>query len=46
MAKYIEATEMEDPAQRAAVMDQILAYNREDLAALSAVFIWAEEHQV
>ena len=33
MAKYIEGVETEVEATRAEVMDEILAYNREDLAA-------------
>ena len=40
MAKYIEAVETEDPAARAEVMDQILAYNKEDLEATWAVLEW------
>lgn len=40
MAKYIEATETEDEAQRAEVMEEILAYNREDLEATWAVLQW------
>jgi len=40
MAKYIEATETEDAGQRAQVLDQILAYNREDLEATWAVLKW------
>jgi len=40
MAKYIEAVETEDAAERAAIMDAILAYNREDLAATWAVLQW------
>ena len=40
MAKYIEATETADEAQRTDVMDQILLYNREDLAATWAVLRW------
>jgi predicted RecB family nuclease len=40
MAKYIEAVETEDETTRAEVMDQILAYNREDLAATWAVLQW------
>jgi predicted RecB family nuclease len=40
MAKYIEATETEDSDQRAQVLDQILAYNREDLEATWAVLNW------
>lgn len=40
MAKYIEAIETENPEQRAAVIDEILAYNQEDLEATWAVFNW------
>ena len=40
MAKYIEAVETESAAERAAIMDEILAYNREDLAATWAVLQW------
>jgi len=40
MAKYIEATEMEDEAARNEVMDVIRTYNREDLEATWAVFQW------
>jgi len=40
MAKYIEATETEDQKQRAELMNQILAYNREDLEATWAVLKW------
>ncbi len=40
MAKYIEAVETEDPAAQAEVMDQILAYNEEDLQATWAVLEW------
>lgn len=43
MAKYIEAVETEDPAQRAAVMDDIRAYNQEDLEATWAVLRWLNE---
>jgi predicted RecB family nuclease len=42
MAKYIEATETEDQDLRAQVMDEILAYNREDLEAAWAVLKWLE----
>lgn len=45
MAKYIEATETEDPQQRQQVMDQILAYNREDLEATWAVLKWLRAKQ-
>ena len=40
MARYIEATEMNDPAEQAGVLDQIKAYNQEDLDATGAVLEW------
>ncbi len=40
MAKYIEATETENEAERAALMKQILDYNREDLESTWAVLQW------
>ena len=40
MARYVEATETGDRARRAAIMDEILAYNREDLEATWAVLEW------
>lgn len=40
MAKYIEATETGDEAQRAAVMTEILRYNQEDLQATCEVLRW------
>lgn len=40
MAKYIEAVEAENPDQRDEVMNEILAYNREDLEATWAVLNW------
>ncbi len=40
MAKCIEATETEVEAQRAELMGEILAYNREDLEATWAVLQW------
>jgi len=43
MAKYIEAVETEDPEVQLAIMDEILSYNREDLAALWAVFEWLQK---
>jgi predicted RecB family nuclease len=43
MAKYIEATETEDEAKRAEVMQQILDYNREDLDSTWAVLQWFRE---
>ena len=43
MAQYIEATETKDEATRQKVMDQILKYNEEDLAATWAVLCWVQE---
>ena len=40
MAKYIEAVETEDSGKRNEVMNEILAYNREDLEATWAVLNW------
>jgi predicted RecB family nuclease len=40
MAKFIEATEMDDFGQRQEVMDEILRYNQEDLEATWAVMNW------
>jgi predicted RecB family nuclease len=40
MARYIEATETNDERLRASIMDEILAYNREDLEATWAVLEW------
>ena len=40
MAKYVEATETRDAGVRAAILDEILAYNREDLEATWAVMEW------
>jgi predicted RecB family nuclease len=40
MAKYIEATETEDKTQRDQVMEEIKAYNREDLEATWTVLQW------
>ena len=40
MARYIEATETADERLRAEIMDEILAYNREDLEATWAVLEW------
>ena len=40
MAKYIEATECEDRAEREALLGEILDYNREDLEATWAVLEW------
>lgn len=43
MAKFIEATEMDDESERAEVMDQILTYNQEDLEATWAVMKWLRQ---
>lgn len=40
IANCIEATETEDKKQRDELMDQILAYNGEDLEAIWAVLQW------
>jgi predicted RecB family nuclease len=40
MARYIEATETADERVRDEIMDEILAYNREDLEATWAVMGW------
>jgi predicted RecB family nuclease len=40
MARYIEATETSDERLRAEIMDQLLAYNQEDLEATWAVLGW------
>lgn len=40
MAKYVEATEREDPVERDKAIEQILTYNREDLEATWAVLQW------
>jgi len=40
MARYIRATGTSDEAERDAIMDEILAYNREDLEATWAVLGW------
>jgi predicted RecB family nuclease len=43
MAQYIEATETEDEDARQKVMDTILKYNEEDLAATWAVLVWLRD---
>jgi predicted RecB family nuclease len=43
MARYIEATETEDPDERQEIMDEIVKYNREDLEATWAVLQWLRE---
>jgi predicted RecB family nuclease len=40
MAMFIEATETSDESKRKQLMDDILKYNEEDLAATWAVFEW------
>ncbi|MDH4221012.1 MAG: TM0106 family RecB-like putative nuclease, partial [Candidatus Aminicenantes bacterium] len=40
IAKYIEAVETEDEAERREIMDQIIEYNEEDIQATWAVFEW------
>jgi predicted RecB family nuclease len=40
MAKFIEATETSDEGKRKELMDKIIAYNKEDLEATWAVFVW------
>lgn len=40
MARFIEATEMADESQRSRVIEEILQYNQEDLAAMWAVLQW------
>ena len=45
MARYIEAVESDDAVARAAIIDQILAYNREDLEATWAVLEWLRRLQ-
>jgi predicted RecB family nuclease len=40
IARFIEATETDDEAERATIMKEILAYNAEDLAATWAVLVW------
>jgi predicted RecB family nuclease len=46
MAKYIEATETENSEERNSVMQEILTYNREDLAATWAVMEWLRSKKV
>jgi predicted RecB family nuclease len=43
MAQYIEATETEDEVTRNKLVDEILKYNEEDLAATWAVLCWLRE---
>ena len=43
IARYIEATETHSAQLRADIMDEILAYNREDLEATWAVLRWLQD---
>lgn len=43
MAQYIRATEAGDQELRHKIMEQVLTYNREDLAATWAVLQWARQ---
>jgi len=43
MAKYIEAVETEDPNVREDIINEIMKYNEEDLAAMWAVFQWLKK---
>jgi uncharacterized protein len=43
MAKYIEAVETEDPNVREDIINEIMKYNEEDLAATWAVFQWLKK---
>ncbi|MCU1304910.1 MAG: nuclease superfamily protein, partial [Candidatus Sulfotelmatobacter sp.] len=40
IAKFIEAVESNDEQKRNEIMNEILKYNEEDLAAMWAVFEW------
>ncbi len=40
MARYVEAVETEDETERQALMNMIIAYNREDLEAMWGVMRW------
>ncbi len=40
MAKFIEAAETRAADKRQQLMDEIVAYNKEDLEAMWAVFQW------
>lgn len=40
IARYIEATETGNESEQQAIMEEILAYNREDLEATWAVLMW------
>jgi len=43
IAKYIEAIETEDPQQHDELIDEIRAYNQEDLEAMWAVLRWLKD---
>lgn len=45
MASYIQAVESGDPQQRAHLIDEIVGYNEEDLAATWAVYRWLGARQ-
>lgn len=46
MATFIEATETSDEGKRKKLMDKIVAYNKEDLEATWAVFLWLQAKTV
>jgi predicted RecB family nuclease len=43
MARYIEATETNDPVERAGVLERIKVYNEEDLDSTLAILTWLRE---
>lgn len=45
IARFIEATETNDEVARQAIMDEILAYNCEDLKATWTVLCWLRNHR-
>jgi predicted RecB family nuclease len=45
MARYIEATESGSAEERARVLDEVMAYNEEDLDATRAVLEWLRRQQ-
>lgn len=46
MATFVEATETNDEGRRKELMDKIIAYNKEDLEAMWAVFLWLKSKVV
>ncbi len=46
MARYIESCEIEDEVERAKVIQEVMDYNREDLEATWAVFVWLRRRGV